>query len=74
MEMDVEKPKVMRILGQPSPVQIVIHQKQLRKIEYLKYFGSTITNDARRTREIKSKKAMAKQRSTRRLFSPSNCT
>ena len=30
MEMNVEKTKVMRISSQPSPVTIMIYQKQLR--------------------------------------------
>jgi hypothetical protein len=35
-------------------------------VEYLKYFGSMVTNDARCTLEIKSRIAMATQHSTRR--------
>ena len=56
-EMKVEKTKVMRISRQPSPVTIMIDQKQLENVEYL---GSMITNDGRCTREIKSRIAMAK--------------
>jgi hypothetical protein len=33
--------------------------KQLENEEYFTYLGSMITNDARRTREIKSRIAMA---------------
>jgi hypothetical protein len=60
MEMNVEKTKVMRISRQPSPIKIMIDQKQLENVEYLKYLGSMITNDARCTHEIKSRIAMAK--------------
>jgi hypothetical protein len=60
MELNVEKTKVMRISRQPSPVQIMIDQKQLENVEYLNCFGSVITNDARCTREIKYSIAMAK--------------
>jgi hypothetical protein len=35
-------------------------QKQLENAEYFSYLGSIIINDARRTREIKSRVAMAK--------------
>jgi hypothetical protein len=60
MEMNVEKTKVMRISGQPSPMKIMIDQKQLENVEYFNYLGSMITNDARCTHEIKSRIAMAK--------------
>jgi hypothetical protein len=33
MEINVEKTKVMRILRQPSPVQVMIDQKQLENVE-----------------------------------------
>jgi len=33
-------------------VKITIDQKQLDNVEYFKYFGGMITNDARLTREI----------------------
>jgi hypothetical protein len=38
----------------------MIDQKQLENVEYFNYLGSMITNDARFTREIKSRIAMAK--------------
>jgi hypothetical protein len=38
MEMNVEKTKVMRISRQPFPVKIMIDQKQLENVEFLKYF------------------------------------
>jgi len=44
MEMDVKK-KVMRISRQPSPVTIMINQKQLQNVECFKYLGSMLTND-----------------------------
>jgi hypothetical protein len=60
MEMNVEKTKIMRMSRRPSPIQIVMDQKQLENVEYLNYLGSMITNDARCTREIKSRIAMVK--------------
>jgi hypothetical protein len=59
MEMNVEKTKVMRISKLPSPVQIMIGQKQLENVKYLECLGSMIINDARCTCEIKSRIAMA---------------
>ena len=53
IEMNVEETKVMRISRQSSPLQIMIEQKQLHNVEYFKYFGSMIANDARCTCEIK---------------------
>jgi len=41
MEMNVEKPKVMRMSGQPSPVQIMIDQKQLENVGYFNYKGES---------------------------------
>ena len=60
MEMNVEKTKVMRISRQPSPVTIMIEQKQLENVEYFKYLGSILTNDGRCKCDIKSRIAMAK--------------
>jgi hypothetical protein len=60
METNVERTKVMRMSRQPSPVQIMMNQKQLENVEYFKYLGSMISNDARCTREIKSRFAVAK--------------
>jgi hypothetical protein len=45
---------------QPSPIKIMIDQKQLENVENFNYLGSMITNDARCTREIKSRITMAK--------------
>jgi len=49
MEMNVEKAKVMRISGQPSPVTIMIDQNQLENLECLKYLGSILTFRCQRT-------------------------
>ena len=43
MEMNVEKTKVMRISRQPSPVTIMIDQKQLENVKCFKYLGSILT-------------------------------
>ena len=59
-EMNEEKTKVMRISRQPSPVTIMIDQKQLENVECFKYLGSMLTKDGRCTCEIKSRIAMAK--------------
>jgi hypothetical protein len=41
MEINVEKKtKVARILRQPSPILIMIDQKQPENVEYFKYLGS----------------------------------
>ena len=56
----MEKTNVMRISRQPSPVTIMIDQKQMENVECFKYLGSMLTNDGRYTREIKSRIAMAK--------------
>jgi hypothetical protein len=69
------KSKVMRISRQPAPMKIMIDQKQLENVEYFSYLGSMITNDARCTREIKSRIALAKAAfNKRRIFSPANWT
>ena len=60
MEMNVEKTKVMRISRHPSPVTIMLDQKQLENVECFKYLGSMLTNDGKCTHEIKSRIAMAK--------------
>ncbi|PNF20136.1 hypothetical protein B7P43_G04362 [Cryptotermes secundus] len=60
MEMNVEKTKVMKILRQPTPVTIKIDQKQLENVKCFKYLGSLLTDDGRRTCEIKSRIATAK--------------
>jgi hypothetical protein len=55
----VEKPKIMRNSRQSSLVHI-IEQKLSEKVECFSYLGSIITNDARCTREIKSRIVMVK--------------
>jgi hypothetical protein len=63
----------MRISRHPYPIQIMIHQKQLENVEYFNYLGSMVTNNARCTREIKSRNAMAKAEfNKKKLFSPRN--
>jgi hypothetical protein len=50
-------------------------KKQPENVEYFNYFGSMIANDARCTRQIKSRVATAKQHSTRRrIISPQSWT
>jgi len=44
MEMNVEKSKVTRISREPSPVTIMIDQKQLENVECFKYLGRRLTN------------------------------
>ena len=58
--MNVKITKVMRISREPSPLQIMIDQKQLENMEYFNYLGGIITNDARCTCENKSRIAMGK--------------
>jgi len=60
MEMNVEKTKVMRISRQPSPVTIMIDQKQMENVGCFKYLGCMLTNDGRCMCEIKSRIVMAK--------------
>ena len=68
MKMNVEKTKVMRISRQPSPVTIMIDQKQLENVECFKYLGSML-NDGRCACEIKSRIAKSNLCSTRRRLS-----
>ena len=73
MEMRGEKTKVMRISWRPSALEIMMDQKQPVNVEYFNYLGSTVTFDARRTREIKSRVAMARVTfNKKKEFSPSN--
>jgi hypothetical protein len=60
VEINVEKAQVMRISRQPSPLQIMVHKKQLENVEYFNHLGSLITSNARCTREIRLRIAMAK--------------
>ena len=49
----------MRTSRQQFPVQIMIDQKQPENVEYLNYFGRTMTNNEGYLQEIKSTVAMA---------------
>jgi hypothetical protein len=60
MEKNVEKIKVMRISRQPSPIQIMMDKKQPENVEYSNCLSGMVTNDARCTREITPRIAMAK--------------
>ena len=50
----------MIISRQPSPVKIMIDQKQLENVDSFKYLGSNLTNDGRCTGEIECRIVMAK--------------
>jgi hypothetical protein len=51
----------------------MIDQKQPKNLEYFNHLGSMITNDARCTRGIKTKIALAKAAfNKKRPFSPTN--
>jgi len=64
----------MRNSRQPSPVQIMIHKKQLDNVEYFNYLGSMITNNEKCTREVKHRVAVAKAAFNKKTFSPANWT
>jgi hypothetical protein len=62
---------LMRISRQPSAMQIIIDQKQAENVAYFTYLGSIITNDVRRTGEMKSRTTMAKVAGiNKKTFSP----
>jgi hypothetical protein len=42
----------MRIRGQPSPIQIIVYQKEQGSVEYFNHLGRMKTNDARCTHVI----------------------
>ena len=56
----MEKTKVVRISKQPSPLQIMINQKQPENVKYSVQLGNMIADDARYTCEIQSVIDMAK--------------
>jgi hypothetical protein len=60
MEIHVGKTKVKGISRNPSPVKIMTDQKQLENVNYFNHLGNMTTNDARRTRGIEFRIAMAK--------------
>jgi len=43
----VEKPKILRLAGQPSRIHHMTYQKQLENAQYFNCLDSMITNDAR---------------------------
>jgi hypothetical protein len=51
---------VLRIKWQSSPAQLDINHKQLYEEEVFNYWCGLISNDARYTREIKSRIVMSK--------------
>jgi hypothetical protein len=55
VEMNVERTKETRIPKQQFPIQITIDYKLAVNEEYFNYFGSLISNDAKRTHEVKSR-------------------
>jgi len=64
----------MRMSRQPSPVHIIIDQKQPKDVVYINFLGSTTTIDARCTREIESRIAIANAAFSKAIFSPANWT
>jgi hypothetical protein len=52
------KIKVMKFSGQLYPIEITIDQKKPKNVEYFRYFGSMISNDARCTSETESRIAI----------------
>jgi hypothetical protein len=60
IDTNAEKTNVMRISRQPSPIRIIVGQKQPENVEYVSYLGSKITNDARCTCKMKSRIVIAK--------------
>ena len=71
MEKNVDKTNLMIMSTKPSAVQTTVDQKQLHNVEHFNYLVSMITNDARCTREIKSRSTMERAHSTT-FFSPAN--
>jgi len=59
---------------QPTPVEIMMHQKQLEHVDYFQYLNSMISNDARSTRKINSRVSIAKAAFSKKKarFSPAN--
>jgi hypothetical protein len=54
MEMSVEKIEVMRISRQSLSAQIMLYKKKTGECKIFQVFRSTIANDGRYAREIKS--------------------
>jgi hypothetical protein len=72
--MKVEKNKVTRMSGQPSPLQIMMDRKKSGECEMFQLqLGSMVTNDASCTVENNPRLPLKKQHSTRKiLFSQVN--
>ena len=62
IETNMHKSKVVRTSLEHSSLQIMVDQKQPENVKYFNYFGSLITNNARCTRELKSRTVMAKKK------------
>ena len=58
--MNVGKTEVIRMTKQPSPIQITIEYKHPENVEYFNYLDRITTNDARCTREMKFRIAVAR--------------
>jgi hypothetical protein len=70
------KTKIIRISGQPPPLQTMIDGKQLENLEYFNYLDSPVISDAKYTREVKSMTAMSKEafKQKKKTSSPRNWT
>jgi hypothetical protein len=60
MEMNAEKPKVIKISMKPYPIHITTDKKQMENVEYFNNLESVITKNESCTRHTKSKAATAK--------------
>jgi hypothetical protein len=72
MENNMKQTKAMGISRQLSPVQIMIGQKQMENVEYLKHVGRMTTDNARYVCKIKCRISKTKSHSQRRFFPPDN--
>ena len=75
IEMNVEKTKVVRISRQPSPLTIMVDQKQLENVECFKYLGIMLGNDG--NVQVKLNPGLPWQKlhsARRRFFLPANWT
>jgi hypothetical protein len=70
MATNAEKNQVMRISRQPSPVQIMIDQRQQGNVEYFNNLDSLVTNDARCRPDSKPRTAMARAAFIKGTLSP----
>jgi hypothetical protein len=68
MEINVQIIKLQAVSKRPSPVSVLMHQKQTEYVKYFNYLGSLVTHDARCVSEIKSRVIEAKQNSIRSIF------